>query len=193
MMFATGPEDWRILGVLLVGYRKVVSAGSQITTIAGGAGSLGNTARAAWSASKDSIKHGAGFALAFTMSVDALVWFDDYREGKKDFYDLFVALGIDLLKAGLVAGLTSAAVSITLTAAATWLATGVALSMASIAFGTLVVVAIPLAYAVDWMFSEMRINEHLTKLIRDAGSIVAKASPRDYGDAYSTSEWVIMP
>ena len=44
LLFSTGPEDFRTLGVLLVGYRRVVPHGSQIMTIAGGAGSLGGTA-----------------------------------------------------------------------------------------------------------------------------------------------------
>jgi hypothetical protein len=192
MMFATGPEDWRILGVLLTGYRKVVSAGSQIMTIAGGAGKLGTTAKAAWSAAHDSVIHGAGMALAFTMAVDAMVWFKDYRENKKDLYVLFASLGIDMLKAGLVAGLTSISVSAALTVAATWLATGVAIPVLSIAIGT-VVVTIFIAYSVDWVFDKLKINDRLTKFLRDAGKVIEEATPRDYGDAYAASQWSIVP
>jgi hypothetical protein len=191
MMLATGPEDWRILGVLLTGYRKVVSAGSQIMTIAGGAGKLGNTARASWSATHDSVMHGAGMALAFTMSVDAMVWFNDYRDGKKDFYDLFAALGIDVVKAGLVAGATSVLVSIGL---AVWAAfyTTASLSILTIAIGTTALTVV-VAYLVDWMFDALGLNKTITNFAREAGKIVEQALPRDYGDSYVDSEWVIVP
>ena len=191
MMFATGPEDWRILGVLLTGYRKVVSAGSQVMTIAGGAGKLGNTARAAWGAAHDSVMRGAGIALAFTMTVDAMVWFNDYRNGKKVFCDLFAALGIDMVKAGLVAGATSVLVSIGLTAWAGAIGTA-ALTVLTIAIGT-AVTTIVVAYLVDWMFDALGLNKRITNLVHEAGKIFEQALPQDYGDTYSASDWVFVP
>ncbi|QCP53173.1 hypothetical protein FAZ95_29305 [Trinickia violacea] len=191
MTFATGPEDWRILGVLLVGYRKTVSAGSQVMTIAGGAGKLGNTARAAWGAAHDSVMHGAGMALAFTMTVDAMVWFKDYREGKKDFCDLFSVLGIDIAKTGLVAGATSMLVSTGITIWAALFGTA-ALTILTITVGT-VLFTIGVGYGVDWMFDKFDLNQKVTKFVHEAGKIVEQALSRDYGDTYAASEWAIVP
>lgn len=114
--------------------REVMSASrysfqhTKTIRITGGAGGVKQQWDAAKAAAKDSAKviaeeegkmvlKGGGIALVFTMTMDAAEWYKDFSEigpdgkPKKDFYDLFAKAGTDLVKAGLVAALTTAAVS----------------------------------------------------------------------------------
>ncbi|SAL45602.1 hypothetical protein AWB74_01977 [Caballeronia arvi] len=191
-MFSTGPEDWRILGVLLTGYKKVLPSTSQIMTLAGGAG----TGAATWSATKSALKgsvvHGAGVAVALNIAIDGMVWFDQYKNGEKDLYDLFTLVGVDLVTAGLYAAGTALAVSAILTTVAALSATGFAISMVAIAVGT-VVLTVSIGYAVDWMFNELDVNNKLSEFLRGLVKIVKEATPSDYGDSYAASQWAIVP
>jgi hypothetical protein len=189
MMFTTGPEDWRIVGVLLAGYKKV--ANSQIVTIAGGAGKLGASARAAWSAAHDSVLHGAGVALAFSMAIDCMVWFDAYKKHEKDFWDLVATLGIDVLKAGIVAGAASGTISALLTVVAFFAGT-VSVSILVIAVGT-AAIAVVAGYAVDVAFDKSGLGSAITKAVKSSGSVLEKSSILEYENIYSASEWLITP
>jgi hypothetical protein len=191
-MFSTGPEDWRILGVLLTGYKKVLPSTSQILTLAGGAG----TGAATWSATKTAVKssvvHGAGIAVALNIAIDGMVWFDRYKKGDKDLYDLFALVGVDLVKAGLYAAGTTLAMSAILTAVAALSATGIAIPMVAIAVGT-VLLTVSIGYAVDWMFSELDANDKVSDFLRGLVRMVKEAAPSDYGDSYAASQWAIVP
>lgn len=102
---------------------------SKIIKITGGAGGLRQGWDAAKGAAKDSLKivakeegkivvKGGGVALIFTVGMDVAEWYRDYseigRDGKpkKDIYDLISKAGTDLVKAGLIAALTTAIVAI---------------------------------------------------------------------------------
>ncbi|KXV04319.1 hypothetical protein CR51_13830 [Caballeronia megalochromosomata] len=189
-MFSTGPEDWKILGVLLTGYKKVVPSTSQILTLAGGAGTGATTWNAAKSAVKGSVVHGAGVAVAFNMAIDGMVWFNEYRKGDKDLFDLFALIGVDLAKAGLYAFGTSLLTSAIVTIAT--LGLGLSMSILAIAVGT-VVATVVVGYAVDWMFDKVNANKEVSDFFRKLIAIVKEATPLDYGDSYAASEWAIVP
>jgi hypothetical protein len=114
--------------------REVMSASryslqhTKIIRITGGAGGVKQGWDAAKGAAKDSLKvvakeegkmvlKGGGIALVLTIGMDAAEWYKDFSEvgadgkPKKDVYDLFAKVGTDLLKAGLVAALTTAAIA----------------------------------------------------------------------------------
>lgn len=121
--------------------RKIMSASryglehAKVMRIAGGASGAKQGWDATKGAAKDSLKvfakeegemivKGGGVTLIFVIGMDITEWYKDYSEispdGKhqKDFYDLFAKVGTDLVKAGLIAGLTTASVSLFFSAAA---------------------------------------------------------------------------
>ncbi|MGZ5198873.1 MAG: hypothetical protein ACXWC4_03805 [Telluria sp.] len=108
---------------------------TKVMRIAGGASGVRQGWDATKGAAKDSLKvfakeegkmvaKGGGIAVVFTIGMDIAEWYKDYAEigpdgkPKKDFYDLFAKVGTDLGKAGLIAALTTASVSLFFGAAA---------------------------------------------------------------------------
>ncbi|MGT2433054.1 hypothetical protein ACU4HD_37700 [Cupriavidus basilensis] len=188
VMFSTSIKEKRNLGFLLGAYRTV-SHDSRVMTIAGGAGSLSASGKAAWSAAKSSIKGGAGMAVAFTVGVDCITWWGDYNQGKKDFTDLAVTVGIDLVKAGIVAAATSAAVSVLVTGFA--FAFGItAAPILAVAIGT-VFILVAVGYAVDWTFSTLNVSGTATNIVRGAGKRLESDLPKDYANIYIESLWKV--
>jgi hypothetical protein len=186
-MFSTGPEDWRILGVLLTGYKKVLPRTSRILTIAGGAGNLSGTGEAALGALKGSVWHGAGIAVAFNMGIDVAMWLNDPRQ---DLYDLFAMVGVDLVKAGLYALGTSLVMSALITGAAVVFGTAT-LPVVVLAVGT-ALVTVAVGYVVDWMSNEIDANKKLSDLLGTLTTMLKEVHPRDYGDAYVGADWALV-
>jgi len=121
--------------------RKMISASRyglghpKVMRIAGGASGVRQGWDATKGAAKDSLKvfakeegkmavKGGGVALFFVIGMDVAEWHKDYSEigpdgkPKKDFFDLFAKVGTDLVKAGLIAALTTASVALFFGAAA---------------------------------------------------------------------------
>jgi hypothetical protein len=100
------------------------------------------------------VAKGTGIALIFTIALDTTEWYKDYSETgadgkpKKDFYDLFAKVGIDLAKAGLVAALTTAAVATVFGCAAMIAGAALAAPVLLVVAGT-IAVSIVMAYIVD--------------------------------------------
>jgi hypothetical protein len=156
--------------------REIMSASkysmqhAKVIRITGGAGGTKQTWDAAKGAAKDSLKvfakeeekvvlKGGGIAVVFAIGMDLTEWYKDYSEigadgkSKKDFYDLFAKVGTDLVKAGLVAALTTVTVSaIFSTVAAISVALGAAATapVALVVIGTIAVGA-ALVYGVEWI------------------------------------------
>jgi hypothetical protein len=160
--------------------REVMSASrygikhAKIIRITGGAGGTKQTWDTAKGAAKDSIKvfaeeegkmviKGGGVAVVFSIGMDVAEWYKDYSEigadgkPKKDFYDLFAKIGTDLVKAGLIAALTTATVSALFSSlAAASMAAGAAAAAAAAAPVALVVVGtivvgVAFVYGVEWL------------------------------------------
>jgi hypothetical protein len=187
VMFSTSMKERRNLGVLLGAYR-VNPHDTRVMTIAGGAGSLSASGRAAWNAAAGSIKGGGGFALAFTGVLDCVAWWDEYGQGKKDFVDLAVMVGLDLVKAGIGAAAANLAVAVLTTAAAAVL--GGAAPIFAIVIGTLFCMG-SVSYVVDRMFKELNMDSRLTADVRALGLALESIVPKDYTETYGQSEWHI--
>jgi hypothetical protein len=117
-----------------------------------------------------------------------MTWWGDYNQGKKDFTDLAVTIGIDLVKAGIVAAVASATVA--LVAAISAAAIGFSVPILAIAIGTAVALVI-IGYGVDLLFNALDVNGKITKEIRGAGQILELKNRKDYDGTYSTSLWRI--
>ncbi|MGB7194236.1 MAG: hypothetical protein WBD81_12330 [Collimonas pratensis] len=141
---------------------------TKIMRITGGAGG----AKQGWNAMKGAVKDsgtvfakeegkmvvkGVGLAVVFTVVLDVAEWYKDYSEigadgkPKKDFSDLFAKIGTDLVKAGIVAALTTATIAIGFGLLA---AAGV-----TIAAPVIAVVVGTIAVAVAWSFLLEKIDK----------------------------------
>jgi hypothetical protein len=152
------------------GLRKLMSASryaitnTKVVKITAGAGSPGQAWGAAKSAATDSVKvfaeeggktvfKAGGIAVLFTIAMDTAEWYQDYSQigpdgkPKKDFTDLFVKIGVDLLKVGLSAAIASIVVAAALTMAI-GLVISSALAVTAIVIGTLAV-AVIVGYLLD--------------------------------------------
>ena len=169
---------------------------TKVMRITGGAGGVKQTWDATKGAAKDSFKvlakeegkmvlKGTGLAVVLTISMDMAEWYKDYSEigseGKrKDFYDLAAKVGIDLVKAGLVAALTTATVATCLTVAAT-IAGAAAAPVILVVVGT-IAITVALAYWID------RADKAIARTIgaQDSSTWVARKA-RDIAEYLSTS------
>ncbi len=174
--------------------RKLVTAArygvknEKVLTIAGGAGTAGSGAAAAWEGARGAFKKAGLIALIFTITLDTAEWLRDYQEigpdgkRKKDIADLLGKIGIDLAKAGLSAAIASMAVG----AAVALFAGSVALPVAGIVVGT-VIVAVAVGYGLDWLDKQTHTTEHVTSWFRSIGEsmkhaaeYLEKSMPKDY-------------
>jgi hypothetical protein len=189
VMFSTSMKERRNLGFLLGAYR-VNPHDTRVMTIAGGAGSLSASGKAAWNAAAGAVKGGGAIALAFTGMLDCIAWWDEYNQGKKDFVDLAVLVGLDVTKAGIGAAATSIAVALAMTVATAY-AAGFAAPILLITVGTIIMTA-ALGYGIDLIFQKFQVNEKITEMIRSSGKRLDLSHPEDYSDAYYFSTWVIF-
>jgi hypothetical protein len=137
----------------------------KILKITGGAGGVKQTWEATKGAAKDSIKlfakeegkmvvKGAGLAVVLTIGMDMAEWYKDYSEigpdgkRKKDLCDLAAKVGIDLLKGGIVAAMTTATIATCFSVVAGVVAGAVAAPVILVVLGT-IAVSVVLAYGVD--------------------------------------------
>jgi len=170
---------------------------TKVMRITGGAGRVKQTWDAARGAAKDSLKvfakeegkmvlKGGGVAVVLTIGMDMAEWYKDYSEigldgkRKKDFYDLAAKVGIDLIKGGIVAALTTATVATCLTVAAT-IAGAAAAPVILVVVGTIAVTVV-LAYWID------RADKAIARTVgaQDSSAWLAKKA-RDTAEYLSTS------
>ena len=129
---------------------------------------------------------GGGVAVVLTICMDMAEWYKDYSEigldgkRKKDFYDLAAKVGIDLIKGGIVAALTTATVATCLTVAAT-IAGAAAAPVILVVVGTIAVTVV-LAYWID------RADKAIARTVgaQDSSAWLAKKA-RDTAEYLSTS------
>ncbi|TFW30760.1 hypothetical protein [Massilia horti] len=172
---------------------------AKIVRITGGAGGMKQGWDAAKGATKDAFKvfakeegkmvaKGAGVALIFTIALDFTEWHKDYSEigpdgkPKKDLYDLFAKVGIDLAKAGLVAALTTASVATLFGLAAMVTSAALAAPVVLVVVGT-IAVSVFVALGVDWVdktighaLGEEDSSTWLAKKFRETAEYLEKTS-----------------
>jgi hypothetical protein len=175
---------------------------TKIIKITGGTDGTKQTWDTAKGAAKDSVKvfakeegkmvlKGGGVAVVFAISLDIAEWYKDYSEidkdgkPKNDFYDLFAKVGTDLVKAGLIAALTTVTVSTLFGSLATiGLAAGAAAAapVALVVVGT-IAVGVALVYGIEWIdrkvghgLGEEDTTTWLAKKYRDIAQNLAKVS-----------------
>ena len=149
---------------------------TKVMRITGGAGG----ARQAWSAAKGAVKDtlkvfakeegkmvvkGGAMAVVFTVAMDIAEWYKDYSEigpdgvPKKGFDDLFSKLSTDLVKAGIVAALTTATIAIGFTLLA---ASGV-----TIAAPVVLIVLGTIAVSIAWSFLLDKVDRAIGRALHE--------------------------
>jgi hypothetical protein len=164
---------------------------AKVLTIGGGAGNFESATSAVWENSKGAFKKSGLIALIFTIGLDTAEWLHDYEQigpngkRKKDFADLLGKIGMDLAKAGLSAAIATVVVG----AIVAGLAGTVALPVAAIVVGTMIV-AVAVGYGLDYIDKKTHATEHVSSWLRSIGEALksgaeylANAMPKDY-DGY---------
>ncbi|WP_176041796.1 hypothetical protein [Burkholderia stabilis] len=197
LMFSTGPEDWKVLGVLLVGYQREVQAGTRLAMIAGGAGSLSSAGAAAWNAAKGSFSGNSLVAFFIGAGIDTFVWFSDPDQ---DIRDLISILLVDAFKAALV----GAAISL-VNAGIVAMAAATGVTVGALAIGGFFLI-LGVGLLVDYLFdvrgkkfvklllhNPKAVVDEVEAMMRKAGKTLEEALPVDYGNYYSGSQWMLLP
>ncbi len=184
--------------------REIISASryglqnTKMMRLTGGAGSAKQAWVGAKNAAEDAVTvfakeegkmvlKGGGLAVLFTVGMDIAEWYHDYSEigpdgkRKKDLGFLFAKVGTDLIKAGIVAALTTAVVSLGFTALAAFGVT-VAAPVIAVVVGT-IAVSIVLCFALEKIdkaigraVGEADTTSWLAKKFRSASQFLAKAT-----------------
>ncbi|ESS39335.1 hypothetical protein SY91_00907 [Burkholderia cenocepacia] len=197
LAFSTVPEDWKTLGFLLVGYAREVRPGTKLAMIAGGAGSLSSVGAAAWNAAKESFSGNALIAFFIGAGIDAFVWFSDSNQ---DFRDLMAILLVDAFKSALV----GAAISL-INAGIVAMAAATGVTVGALAIGGFVLI-LGVGLLVDYLFdasgkkfvkllfhNPKSIVDEIDGMVRRAGRVLEEKLPKDYGNYYSGSQWLLLP
>lgn len=157
---------------------------SKIFAITGGAGSAESMAQSAWKSAKGAITTKAGvITIVLTVGLDFGEWYNEYQQvdsaghHKKDLFDLFAKVGIDLAVAGLTAALTSLIVGGLATAAtAASIAAFPVVATVAIAIGVAVVVG----YIVNLIDKKVHFTDWVASKLREAAALYEKNMPTDY-------------
>ncbi|MGF6993827.1 hypothetical protein [Paraburkholderia sp. GAS32] len=157
---------------------------SKIFAITGGAGSAESMAQSAWKSAKGAVTTKAGvITIVLTIGLDFAEWYNDYKQvdnaghHKKDWFDLFAKVGIDLAVAGLTAALTSLIVGGLATASiAAGLATFPVVATVAIAIG----VAVGVGYVVNLIDKKVHFTDWVASKLREAAALYEKNMPTDY-------------
>jgi hypothetical protein len=154
---------------------------SKVLSITSGAGSTAGLRHGTWDAAKGSLKKTGALAVVFTIVLDTAEWMNDYEERdpktgkpKKDFFDLVLKIGIDLVKAGLSAALGAAAVG-----ALVFL--GVVTGGAAVVLGA-IILSVVIGLAIDWLDKKTGATDSVNALLRNGIDYFEKKMPKDYGN-----------
>lgn len=154
---------------------------SKVLAITSGAGSTAGLRHGMWDAANGSLKKAGALAVIFTITLDTAEWLNDYEQRdrktgkpKKDFFDLFFKIGIDLAKAGLSAALGAAAMG-------ALVLLGIVTGGAAVVVGA-IVLSIVIGLAIDWVDKKTGTTDNVSKLLRDGIEYLEGKMPKDYGN-----------
>lgn len=167
---------------------RYASTHTKVIAITSGAGSVQGLRHASWEATKGSIKKAGFLALLFTITLDTAEWLADYEQSdphtgkpKKDIFDLFFKIGIDVFKAGISAAIGSALMGALLML----IGTAVAVPAVVIVVGA-VLLSIGVGYSLDLLDKKTGATDKLSSQIRKSAEYLENKMPNDYV-GYGTS------
>lgn len=165
------------------------ASNAKVIAISGGAGSVQGLRHAAWEGVRGSVKKAGLLALVFTITLDTAEWLADYEDRdpvtgkpKKDLFDLFFKIGVDVAKAAL-----SAAIGAALIGSLIWVGSAFALALggvlvvsgAVLIIGT-IVAAVIVGGLLDLVDKKTGFTESLNKKIRSGTGYLGSKLPADY-------------
>jgi len=153
-----------------------VAAQSTVMSMARGMFKSEGTAHQAWGAAKGAykLKSGSGgVMIVFTIGIDIAEWWNDASEidpktgkPKKDLFDLFFKIGVDLAKAGIAALITTALTAWKGVEIASFLALTSLPPVALFVIGT-IAIGIFVNYAIEWIDKQTGALDVLNQAMRD--------------------------
>lgn len=172
-----------------------------VLTITNGAGTANGIRHAAWNATKSTFKKLGAVAIVFSVFTDVAEWISDYGQidpatgkPKSSVLDLMSKIGVNLVKAGIVAALTTVAMAGFAFVAATIAAT--AIPVAAILVGT-VFVGFFISYGLEVLDKEFGISASVGKSLLTQVEYLKTKFPKDYEgyDAFVQSDfgWGVAP
>lgn len=172
-----------------------------VLTITNGAGTANGIRHAAWNATKSTFKKLGAVAIVFSVFTDVAEWISDYDQidpatgkPKSSVLDLMSKIGVNLVKAGIVAALTTVAMAglgFLITAAF-----AAALPVTAVVAGT-IGVTILISYGIDFIDKNWGVSESIQKSIQKQAAYLRGKYPKDYYsyDAFIQSDfgWGVAP
>lgn len=144
-----------------------------------GAGSFAGLRHSSWAVLKGSFKGGGLIAMLLTISLDVAEWLVDYEaidpvsgKPKQDLADLFVKIGIDVVKNLLYGQIVNWGIGLTMFAGGT-------IAVAFIVFGT-VTLTLAVNFSIDFLDKRYGISDKLASEIRKAPSLLEETLSKDY-------------
>lgn len=161
------------------------AAQSTVMSIARGMFKSEGVSHQAWGAAKGAYKlksASGGFMIVFTIGIDIAEWWNDASETdpktgkpKKDLFDLFFKIGVDLVKAGIAALITTTFMASLGIEIASYLALASLPPVALFVIGT-IAVAIGVNYAIDWIDKKTGAIDALNQAMRDGYKVLGEAT-----------------
>ncbi|MEQ9107550.1 MAG: hypothetical protein RLO04_08820 [Limnobacter sp.] len=172
-----------------------------VLTITNGAGTANGIRHAAWNATKSTFKKLGAVGIVFSIFTDVAEWIGDYDQidpatgkPKSSVLDLMSRVGVNLVKVGIVAALTTVAM-----AGLAFLFTALfaaALPVTAVVAGT-IVVTILVSYGMDFADKNWGVSESIKKSIQKQAAYLREKYPKDYYsyDAFIQSDfgWGVAP
>lgn len=155
-----------------------------VLTITNGAGTANGIRHAAWNATKSTFTKLGAVGIVFSIFTDVAEWIGDYDQidpatgkPKSSVLDLMSRVGVNLVKAGIVAALTAVAMAggILIFAAIATTATPISL----IVIGT-IVIGIGLSYGMELLDRRLNISSSLSSIIKAQINHLNEKFPNDY-------------
>lgn len=152
---------------------------AKVLAITAGAGTAAGLRHAAWEGAKGAMKKGAALTVVFATVINVAEWLVDYEERdpvtgkpKKDFFDLVLKIGVDVVKAVISAAIGS-------------LVMGFLVGFGVVSGGALVVVgtialAIGIGLGIDFVDKFTSGSEKLNSLMRGGSRHLEDKLPKDY-------------
>lgn len=162
---------------------KYLASNQKVLNLTFGAGSIKGMHAAAWENTKGLFKGSALISIAFTVTVDIAEWLQDYQKSdangkpKRTVVDLLETVGIDLIKAGIIAAATTACTALIQFI----LLAGLGFT-APVAFAVIGIFAIGafVDYKLSNLNKEYKISQKLKDKINEQAKKLENAQPEDY-------------
>lgn len=184
------PDGSRKMYAILTGSTRVrnllssahyAAADARVLSFTFGAGSLAGVGRAGWEAAKGNLRGAGIYTIIFTITLDISEWIADYEQRdpktgkpKADIADLFIKIGIDVVKNIMISAISSFLLGAFLSFIGI-----VAAPVGVIVIGT-IVASLAVGYVVELLDKQYGVSAKAAAAIKNTPSLLERKFPLDY-------------